>query len=99
MNIMKALATVVGTALGFGAAGTGIGVFLGKVAPGFFRQMLPLRDPANFNPRELGIGLGLTNGLGWGLVVGVLLVAIISWKETRLVRKETQDRVKDLINR
>jgi len=50
MNVTKALATVVGTALGFGAAGTAIGVFLGKVAPGFFRQMLPLRDPANPNP-------------------------------------------------
>jgi hypothetical protein len=45
MNVTKALATVVGTALGFGAIGTAIGVFLGKVAPGFFRQMLPLRDP------------------------------------------------------
>ena len=94
MNITKALATVVGTALGFGVAGTGIGVFLGKVAPGFFRQMLPLRDPASFNPQEVGIGLGLTNGLGWGLVVGVLLVAIIAWKESRLTRKETQNRAK-----
>jgi len=43
MNVTKALVTVVGTAVGFGAAGTGIGLFLGKVAPGFFRQMLPLR--------------------------------------------------------
>jgi hypothetical protein len=99
MNVTKALATVVGTAVGFGAAGTAIGLFLGKVAPGFFRQMLPLRDPASFNPLELGIGLGLTNGLGWGLVVGVLLVAIIAWKETRLARKEAQDRVNDSINR
>ena len=99
MNVTKALSTVVGTALGFGAAGTAIGVFLGKVAPGFFRQMLPLRDPASFNPQQVGIGLGLTNGLGWGLVIGVLLVAIIAWKETRLTRKETQDRVKDSIER
>jgi hypothetical protein len=98
MNVTRALATVVGTAAGFGAAGMALGVFLGKVAPGFFRQMLPLRDPASFNPVELGIGLGLTNGLGWGLVVGVLLVAIISWKETRLARKEAQDRASESIN-
>lgn len=99
MNVTKALATVVGTAVGFGAAGMALGVFLGKVAPGFFRQMLPLRDPASFNPVELGIGLGLTNGLGWGLVVGVLLVTIIAWKETRLARKEAQGRANDSIKR
>lgn len=99
MNVTKALATVVGTALGFGAAGTAIGAILGKVAPGFFRQMLPLRDPANFNPLEVGIGLGLTNGLGWGLVIGVLLVAIIAWKETRQARKEAQDTANDSVKR
>jgi hypothetical protein len=91
MNVVKALATVVGTAVGFGVGGTAIGALLGYAAPGFFRQMLPLRDPANFNPVELGVGLGLTNGLGWGLAIGVLLVAIIAWKETRLARKEARD--------
>ena len=99
MNLTKALATIVGMAVGFGAAGTAIGALLGKVAPGFFRQLLPLRDPASFNPMELGIGLGLTNGLGWGLAVGVLLVAIIAWKETRLTRKEAQDKAKAAVSR
>jgi hypothetical protein len=91
MNVLKALATVTGTALGFGVAGSAIGALLGYVAPGFFRQMLPLRDPTNLNPVELGIGLGLTNGLGWALAVGVLLVAVLAWRETRLARKETHD--------
>ena len=87
MNVLKALATVVGTGLGFGILGSAIGALLGQVAPSFFRQMLPLRDPATFNPVQVGFGLGLTNGLGWGLVVGVLLVAILAWRETRLTRK------------
>jgi len=91
MNVNRALATVVGTGIGFGVAGSLIGALLGRIAPGFYRQMLPLRDPANFDPVEVGIGLGLTNGLGWGLVVGVLLVAIIAWKDTRLARKDTED--------
>jgi multisubunit Na+/H+ antiporter MnhE subunit len=91
MNVVNALATVVGTGVGFGIAGTAIGAILGYVAPGFFRQMLPLRDPANLNPVEVGIGLGLTNGLGWGLAVGVLLVAILAWRETRLARKERHE--------
>ncbi len=83
MNIFKALATVVGTAIGFGAAGTGIGWFLGSYAPNFYRQILPVRDPESFDPVEIGIGLGLVNGLIWGLIIGILTVAIIAWKETR----------------
>ena len=91
MNVKGALTTVAGTGIGFGVAGSLIGALLGRIAPGFYQQMLPLRDPANFNPVEVGIGLGLTNGLGWGLAIGVLLVAIIAWKDTRLARKEIQD--------
>ncbi|HUT11551.1 MAG TPA: hypothetical protein VMY42_13705 [Thermoguttaceae bacterium] len=88
MTLFKALATVVGTAIGFGIAGTGIGAFLGNFTPGFFRHLFPLRDLENFNPLELGIGLGLVNGLIWGLVIGVLVVGIVSWKETRMSRKD-----------
>ena len=70
MNVLKALATVVGTAIGFGATGTAIGVLLGKFAPSFYRQTVPLREPESFDAVELGLGLGLLNGLVWGLVVG-----------------------------
>ena len=87
MNLFKALATVVGTSIGFGIVGMGIGAFLGSFTPGFFRHLFPLRDLENFQPIELGVGLGLVNGLTWGLVIGVLIVAIISWKETRMSRK------------
>jgi hypothetical protein len=62
MNVSRALTTVVGTGIGFGVAGSLIGGLLGRIAPGFHRQMPPLRDPASFDPVEVGIGLGLTNG-------------------------------------
>ena len=55
MEILKALATVVGTAAGLGIFGTIIGVFLGRFAPELFRHMLPLRDPIDFNPVEVGL--------------------------------------------
>jgi hypothetical protein len=87
MNALKALATVVATAVIFGLAGTGVGVFLGKAAPSFYRQTVVIRDPESFDPVELGIGLGLTNGLIWGLVIGTLIVAVLAWKETRRPRQ------------
>jgi hypothetical protein len=88
MNILKALATVIGTAIVFGAAGASIGVFLGKAAPGFYRQTIAIRDQANFNAVELGLGFGLINGLIWGMVIGMLVVAVLAWKESRRPRPE-----------
>jgi hypothetical protein len=83
MNVLKALATVVGTAISFGAAGAAIGVFLGRAAPGFYRQTIAIRDEASFNAVELGLGFGLINGLIWGMVIGMVIVAILAWKERR----------------
>ena len=91
MNLFKALATVVGTAIGFGMAGMGIGSFLGHFTPGFFRHPFPPKDMEHFNPMELGIGHGLVSGLIWGLVIGVLVVGIISWRETRMAQKMQSD--------
>ena len=90
MTLFKALATVVGTSIGFGIVGIGIGAFLGSFTPSFFRLFL-LRDLEEFNPLEIGIGLGLVNGLTWGLVIGVLVVGIVSWRETRMSRKDRTD--------
>ena len=88
MTLFKALATVVGTAIGFGIVGTGIGALMGTFTPGFFRHLMPLHDLENFNALELGIGLGIVNGLLWGLIVGVLAVAIVSGKEILMSRKD-----------
>lgn len=88
MNIIKAISTVVATSLGFGIIGSAIGAFLGRFTPGFFTQLLPLRDIENFNPVEFGVGMGLVNGLTWGLVIGVLIVGIISWKEARMRKQD-----------
>ena len=89
MTLFKALATVVGTAIGFGIVGTGIGAFLGNFCPDFFRVVMPpLRGLDNFDALGLGIGLGLVNGLVWGLIVGVLVVAIVSGREILMSRKD-----------
>ena len=87
MTLFRAFATVVGTAIGFGIAGTGIGAFLGRFTPAFFRLSF-FGGSENLNPLELGIGLGLVNGLIWGLVIGVLVVGIVSWKETRMSQED-----------
>lgn len=85
MTLTKALAAVIGTALLFGLAGMGIGFLIGRQAPEYFRRFFA-RGDETFNAEEFGFGAGLVTGLTWGIVVGVLLVAILAWKETRIAR-------------
>lgn len=94
MTLLKAIATVVCTAIGFGIAGIGIGASLGRFTPSFFRNLFPLRETENFDAVEFGVGIGLVNGLTWGMVLGVLIVAIVSWRETRMARKDVAARPK-----
>ena len=53
------------------------GSLLGSVAPDYYRAVF---GNPNLNPIQVGVGLGLTQGLGTGIVVGcvVLLAVAIS---------------------
>lgn len=86
MTVLRALATVVGTAFGFGAVGLAIGCLLGKFAPSFLRQTFTIRDPEHFDALEIGFASGLINGLIWGMVIGIMTVGIVAWKETRVTQ-------------
>lgn len=90
MNILKAIVTVAGTAIGFAAFGGAVGAGLGKYAPAYYRQTFYVRDSANFEPIELGLGLGITQGLIWGICVGVLIVVILVWKEIRIAKSSVK---------
>lgn len=48
------------------AAGAGIGWVLGTFAPGYYRTVFRCGDSPEFNPVQVGVGLGLTQGLGPG---------------------------------
>jgi len=87
MTLLKALGTVVGLGAGLGAAGGAVGILLGVLAPGYYRQVFTIRDEAAFRPIELGLGLGVTQGVIWGLVLGVLIVVVMAWKEVRIAGK------------
>ena len=63
MTLFKAFATVIGTAICFGIVGTGNGAFLGLFTPSLFHSLFNSYNMEMINPLEIGIGLGLINGL------------------------------------
>jgi hypothetical protein len=86
MTVRKALLTIIGCALLFGAIGAAIGYAVGEFAPGYFRTKFRIsrHEEEGFDPVGVGVGLGLCNGTVGGVVVGLIVVALVCWRETRL---------------
>ena len=89
MDWLKAyLALFAGALVGI-AGGAGIGYALGTHAPGFYRAWAPNADSPDFNALEYAIGLGSLQGLGVGLGVSLLLIAILCWRDVQMARLKT----------
>jgi hypothetical protein len=57
-----------------------LGVFLGLFTPAYYRAVF---DDPRIDALQVGTGLGLTQGLGAGVVIGILIVAIVGWSHRR----------------
>lgn len=86
MTIIRALATVAACVLLFAVGGASAGWGLGRLAPGYYREVFSRGDEPNFDPVEVGVGLGLTQGISGGALLGVALVAIGGWLQLRRER-------------
>ncbi len=86
MTVRSAIATIVGCTLLVGAIGASVGYGLGTFAPGYYRSVCRSSREPWFDPVSVGVGYGLTQGTAGGVVVGLALVALLSWRETRLQR-------------
>ena len=86
MTAGKAVATVAATAVICGLGGLGVGLLIGTVFPEFYRATISAARQPGFNFAAFGAGLGMIQGFGVGLVVGVFIVAILCWYRSRMIR-------------
>ena len=86
MTVAKALITVFLTAAVLGVTGGLVGLALGEWTPDYVRQMFPRGDHPDFDPVQMGVGAGVNQGLIWGIVVGLVIVGLVSWHQSRLAR-------------
>ena len=92
MALKKAFGIVMLTAFTCALLGMGIGAALGQWAPGYYRTMFSIDSSTDFAPLQTGIGLGLTQGLFAGLLLGILVVAFMLWNENSLIETDTDDK-------
>ena len=84
MTLGKAICTITISLLLCGLMGGEIGWMLGTFAPSYYSTMFPeLAASPDFNLQQLGVGLGLTQGLGVGALIGCVLTIIAAWMSSR----------------
>ena len=71
------------TVLG-GLGGLAVGAGIGYFVPNYYRSVFSSGNEPHFDPVAVGIGQGLTQGLGFGLIAGVALVVAFWWYKSRL---------------
>ena len=81
------IGSVFGCAFIGGLIGTGLGAALGVFAPGYYRSVFSNGDSPIFDPLAVGVGQGLTQGVVFGGVVGVLLVGMFYWFRARTLNR------------
>jgi hypothetical protein len=81
--LSRALISIMVVSLVFGLGGAIVGLLLGYFTPDFYRAMFQYTN-APMSPCAIGFGLGLTVGGMLGAFIGLLLVFVFAWRETRL---------------
>ena len=66
-----------------GLLGVSAGLFLAILFPGYYAGVFELRSTGIAEVVPLGVGLGLTQGIGGGALVGLAIDAIGVWYVTR----------------
>jgi hypothetical protein len=83
MSLLRSYLIVCLSGIVGACVGAGIGYLLGIAAPGYYRGVLSAGAEAWFDPVHVGIGLGVTQGLPAGLVIGSIVVVVTAWSRSR----------------
>lgn len=79
MRILPSLVLILAVTLIFALAGGGIAALISRLAPSYYPAVFPLA----LDPHEVGLGLGITQGIVAGLVVSLVLLGLTAWRNQR----------------
>jgi MFS family permease len=83
MSVTRGFVITVVSALVFAFFGGLAGAALGWAAPDYYRIVFAIQSEVSFNSVQLGVGLGITQGFGAGLITGLAIVLIVAWYNRR----------------
>lgn len=83
MSNARIISTVVLCFSAFGLIGGAAGATLGLLAPGYYRAVIRNGHEPGFDPLQVGIGLGSTQGMLVGIVFAVAILGLQTWSSVR----------------
>ena len=91
MTFPRAMMVILTSAFVFALVGGTVGFGIGTYFPDYYRDLFLSGRSPEFNPVSVGIGQGVTQGVSGGAGLGVVLVAILAWYETRMGRSSARN--------
>ena len=83
MTVLRGFAITIAGGFAFGLLGAGAGYLLGSVAPDYYRTVFRMPPEVSIDPAQAGLGLGVTQGLAAGLIIGLVIVVSVAWYNLR----------------
>jgi hypothetical protein len=74
LSVLRGIVIIVVCGVCFGVAGGLLGFTLGVGAPAYYRGVFRAANDPGFNPVQVGLGLGISQGLICGAVIGSVVV-------------------------
>jgi len=84
MNVLRGFAITIASGIAFSVLGAGAGYLLGSVAPDYYRTVFRIPPEISIDPAQAGLGLGVTQGLAAGLLIGLVIVISVAWYNSRI---------------
>jgi hypothetical protein len=83
MTIAKGFTIIIPSGFAFALGGGLSGYGLALLEPGYYRGVFSSGREPRFDPVAVGLGLGVTQGLICGLLVGAVVVLAVAWYRSR----------------
>lgn len=90
MTIARGFLITVISGVAFGTVGGLLGYGLGVLAPDYYRTVFRMPMGVEWNPVQAGLGLEVTQGLGAGLFIGLVIVVAVTWQHARLANRDSR---------
>jgi hypothetical protein len=84
MTVQRGFLITITSGLAFAVGGALVGYLLGVLAPDYYRTVFGVPPEAPYDPVQVGVGLGLTQGATAGLLVGVVIVVSVALYHSRI---------------